>query len=168
MSINHDKNRGGVANFDSRSMMGQEGSALGWKELKPSSRKGRSRTRRRIFAITSFLLLIVIVFSVVRVASVAAGTNDQLTLTIGSQQSALVDLRQSMPISPNLFGVNVFPEAGTSSIDQDYSGFMNYGPTVTSGLRSAAINLLRFPGGSWNEKHILSYPQLYDFGQLLK
>ena len=168
MSINHDKNWGGVASFDSRSVMGQESSALGWKELKPPSRKAKGRTRRRVFAITSVILLIVIIFSVVRVASVAAGTNDQLTLTIGSQQSALIDLRQSMPISPNLFGVNVFPEAGTSSIDEDYSGFMNYGPAVTTGLRSAGINLLRFPGGSWNEKHILSYPQLYDFGQLLK
>lgn len=168
MSINYDKNRGGVAGFDSRSMTGQEGSALGWKELKPSSRKAKSRTRRRVFAITSIVLLIVIIFSVVRVASVAAGTNDQLTLSIGSQQSALIDLRQSMPISSNLFGVNVFPQAGTSSIDQDYSGFMNYGPEVGNGLRDAGISLLRFPGGSWNEKHILSYPQLYDFGQLLR
>ena len=148
--------------------MGQEGSALGWKELKPPSRRGKGRPRRRVFAITSIVLLIVIVFSVVRVASVAAGTNDQLTLTIGSQQSALIDLRQRMPISRYLFGVNVFPQQGSSSIDEDYSGFMNYGPQVTNGLRSAGINLLRFPGGSWNEKHILSYPQLYEFGQLLK
>lgn len=168
MSINHDKNRGGVASFDSRSVIGQEGSALGWKELKPSSRRARGRTRRRIFAITSIALLFVIVFSVVRVASVAAGTNDQLTLTIGNQQAALIDLRQGMPISPDLFGVNVFPQAGTSSIDEDYTGFMNYGPQVTNGLRDAGINLLRFPGGSWNEKHILSYTQLYDFSQLLK
>lgn len=168
MSINHDKNRGGVANFDSHSVIGQEGSALGWKDLKPSSRRTKSRTRRRIFAITSGVLLIVIVFSVVRVASVASSTNDQLTLTVGNQQSALIDLRQGMPISPDLFGVNVFPQAGSSSIDGNFTGFMNYGPEVTNGLRNAGINLLRFPGGSWNEKHILSYPQLYDFGQLLK
>ena len=168
MSVNHDKNRGGVASFDSRSVMGQEGSSLGWKDLKPSSRRSKSRTRRRIFAITSIVLLIVIIFSVVRVASVAAGTNDQLSLTIGSQQSALIDLRQSMPVSPDLFGVNVFPEAGSSSIDQNFSGFMNYGPEVATGLQQAGINLLRFPGGSWNEKHILSYPQLYQFSQLLK
>lgn len=169
MSVNHDNNRGVVASFNSRSSMGmgQEDAALGWKELKPSSRRAKGHARRRIFAITSIVLLIVIIFSVVRVASVAAGTNDQLTLTVGSQQSALVDLRQSVLISPHLFGVNVFPEAGTSSIDQDFSGFMNYGPAVSTGLRNAGISLLRFPGGSWNEKHILSYPQLYDFGQLL-
>ncbi|HEY6540564.1 MAG TPA: hypothetical protein VIZ18_06490, partial [Ktedonobacteraceae bacterium] len=137
MSVNNDKNRGGVASFDSRSVMGQEGSALGWKDLKPSSRRPKGRARRRIFAITSVVLLIVIIFSVVRVASVAAGTNDQLTLTIGSQQSALIDLRQSILISPNLYGVNVFPEAGSSSIDADYTGFMNYGPEVTTGLRNA-------------------------------
>lgn len=167
MSINQDKNRGRVANFDSRSVIGQDGSALGWKELKPASRRAKGRTRRRVFAITSIVLLLVIVFSVVRVASVAAGTNDQLTLTIGSQQSALIDLRQSMRISPDLFGVNVFPEAGSNSIDQNFTGFMNYGPEVASGLRNAGINLLRFPGGSWNEKHILSYAQLADFSQLL-
>src|ERR1700730_2756310 len=120
MSINNDRNRGGVASFDSRSVIGQEDSALGWKELKPSSRRAKGHARRRIFAITSILLLIAIVFSVVRVASVAAGTNDQLTLTIGSQQSALIDLRQSVPISPNLYGVNVFPEAGTNSIEANY------------------------------------------------
>jgi hypothetical protein len=167
MLVNNDINRGGVAGFDSRSVMGQGESALGWKELKPSSRRAKGQGRRRIFAITSIILLIAIVFSVVRVASVAAGTNDQLTLTVGSQQSALIDLRQSVSISPDLYGVNVFPEVGTNSIEANYTGFMNYGPEVTKGLRDAGINLLRFPGGSWNEKHILSYDQLYDFSQLL-
>jgi hypothetical protein len=167
MLVNNDVNRGGIAGFDSRSAVGQGESALGWKELKPSSRKANGRVRRRIFAIISIVLLIAIIFAVVRVASVAAGTNDQLTLTVGSQQSALLDLRQSVPISPDLYGVNVFPEVGTSSIDGHYTGFMNYGPEVTNGLRGAGINLLRFPGGSWNEKHILSYDQLYDFSQLL-
>jgi hypothetical protein len=167
MLVNNEINRGGVAGFDSRSVIGQEESALGWKELKPSSRRAKGRSRRRIFAITSIILLIAIVFSVVRVASVAAGTNDQLTLTVGSQQSALIDLRQSVPISRDLYGVNVFPEVGTSSVEANYTGFMNYGPEVTKGLRDLGINLLRFPGGSWNEKHILSYTQLYDFSQLL-
>ena len=167
MLVNNDVNRGGVAGFDSRSVKGQGESALGWKELKPSSRKAKGRARRRIFAIISVVLLIAIIFAVVRVASVAAGTNDQLTLTVGSQQSALLDLRQSVSISPDLYGVNVFPEVGTNSIEADYTGFMNYGPAVSKGLQGAGINLLRFPGGSWNEKHILSYTQLYDFSQLL-
>src|SRR3984893_9671234 len=167
MLVNNDINRGGVTGFDSRSVKIQEESALGWKELKPSSRRAKGRARRRIFAIISVVLLIAIVFAVVRVASVAAGTNDQLTLTVGSQQSALLDLRQRIPINPDLYGVNVFPKVGTSSIDGHYTGFMNYGPEVTNGLRGAGINLLRFPGGSWNEKHILSYDQLYNFSQLL-
>ena len=167
MLVNHDVNRGGVAGFDSRSAVGQGESALGWKGLKPSSRRTKGRAPRRIFAIISIVLLIAIIFAFVRVASVASATNDQLTLTVGSQQAALIDLRQSIPISPDLYGVNVFPEVGTSSIDGDYTGFMNYGPEVATGLRNAGINLLRFPGGSWNEKHILSYPQLYDFSQLL-
>jgi hypothetical protein len=167
MLVNNDVNRGGIAGFDSRSAVGQGESALGWKELKPSSRKASGRMRRRIFAIISIVLLIAIIFAVMRVGSVAAGTNDQLTLTVGSQQSAQIDLRQSFPISPNLYGVNVFPEVGSSSIDGHYTGFMNYGPEVTNGLRNAGINLLRFPGGSWNEKHILSYDQLYRFSNLL-
>jgi hypothetical protein len=167
MLVNNDVNRGGIAGFDSRSVTNQGESALGWNELKPSSRKSNGRMRRRIFAIISIVLLITIIFGFVRVASVASGTNDQLTLTVGDQQSALIDLRQSIPISPDLYGVNVFPEVGSSSIDGHYTGFMNYGPEVSQGLRGAGINLLRFPGGSWNEKHILSYDQLYDFSQLL-
>ncbi len=167
MLVNNDVKQGGIAGFDSRSAVGQGESKSDWKNQKPPSRRTKGRAPRRIFAITSFVLLIAIIFAFVRVASVASGTNDQLTLAIGSQQAALVDLRQSISISPNLYGVNVFPEVGTSSIDEDYTGFMNYGPEVATGLRNAGINLLRFPGGSWNEKHILSYSQLYDFSQLL-
>src|SRR5579872_1871272 len=167
MLVNNDVNRRGVAGSDPRSVRGQGDSALGWKELKPSSRKAKGRVRRRIFAITSVVLLIATIFAVVRVASVASGTNDQLTLTVGGQQSALIDLRQGTPINPNLFGVNVFPEVGSNSIEANFTGFMNYGPEVANGLRDAGVNLLRFPGGSWNEKHILSYDQLYKFSQLL-
>ena len=167
MLVNNDVNRGGIAGYGSRSVMGQADSALGWKELKPSSRKTNGRARRRVFAIICAVLLITMIFAVLRVGSVAAGTNDQLTLTVGGQQSALVDLRQSIPISPYLYGVNVFPEVRSNSIEADYTGFMNYGPEVSTGLHDAGVNLLRFPGGSWNEKHILSYDQLYDFSNLL-
>jgi hypothetical protein len=167
MLVNNDVNWGRVAGSDPRSVRGQADSALGWKELKPSSRKTKGRVRRRIFAITSVALLVAIIFAVVRVASVASGTNDQLTLTVGGQQSALIDLRQSIRISPDLFGVNVFPEVGSNSVEANFTGFMNYGPEVSNGLRDAGVNLLRFPGGSWNEKHILSYDQLYKFSQLL-
>src|SRR5581483_11776362 len=163
MLVNNNVSRGGVAGAGN----GQVNPALGWKELKPPSRRTKGRVRRRLIAIISSVLLISVIFAVVRVASVATGTNDQLTLTVGSQQSALVDLRQSLPISPNLYGVNVFPQVGTNSIEANFTGFMNYGPEVSNGLRNAGVNVLRFPGGSWNEKHILSYDQLYDFSQLL-
>ena len=140
---------------------------LGWKQLKPASRNGKAGRRRRVLAIASAILLISLIFTAVRVASIASGTNDQMELTIGSQQAALLDLRQSIPISPYLYGANVFPPAGSSSIEATFTGFMNYGPEVVSGLHSAGINLLRFPGGSWGENHILSYDQLYDFSNLL-
>src|SRR5579863_1237447 len=170
MLVNKDVSRGETAGSKFRSASGgggQAGSALGWKELKPSSHKTKGRGRRRIFAILSGVLLIAIIFAVVRVASVAVGTNDQLRLTTGNQQSSLVDLRQSIPINPYLFGANVFPEKGSASVEANYTGFMNYGPEVSNGLRSAGINLLRFPGGNWGENHITSYDQLYDFSNLL-
>ncbi|HVB73908.1 MAG TPA: hypothetical protein VNE38_10160 [Ktedonobacteraceae bacterium] len=165
MLVNNDVNRGGLAGT------GQP-DALSWKQLKPSSPKSTGRRRRRLFAILSAVLLIAVIFTVMRVASVAANTNDQLTLTIGNQQSALLDLRQSLPISSYLYGANVFPEVGSSSIEANYTGFMSYGPQVVNGLKSAGINLLRFPGGNWGESqplhnHILSYSQLYDFSNLL-
>ena len=65
------------------------------------------------FAILSVLLLVMLILAAVRVTSIASSSNDQLVLKIGNQQQALVDLRQSIPISPYLFGVNVFPETGT-------------------------------------------------------
>lgn len=166
MLVHNDVGQGGVSS-QAQQQNGQIRSSLGWKELKPASRKTRGQGRRRILVIASLLLLFLVILATVRVASVASGTNDQLTLTIGSQQAALLDLRQSAPISPYLFGTNVFPEAQSSSVDLNYSGFMSYGPEVENGLKNADINLLRFPGGSWGEQHILSYDQLYDFSNLL-
>ncbi len=163
MLVNNDVSQGGTV---------RPGTELGWKELKPSSRKKRGNGRRRALVIASLILLIALIFTSVRVASVASATNEQLSLTIGGQQSAVLDLRQSLPISPYLYGVNVFPKAGSNSIDGLSTGFMNYGPEVVNGLQSAGVNLLRFPGGSWGENvalqnHILSYDQLYDFSTLL-
>ncbi len=68
----------------------------------------------------------------------------------------VVDLRQGTPISPYLIGANVFPETTTSSADAKNNGFMSYGPTITNGLIQAKVKLLRFPGGSWGEEHLLS------------
>ena len=44
---------------------------------------------------------------------------------------------------------------------------MSYGPAITTGLRSAHLNLLRFPGGGWGDEHLLSYDQLNAFSVLL-
>ena len=168
MLVNNDVSQAGARNFEPHytNNKGQAAPPLGWKELKPTSRS-KGKRRRRILAIASAVLLISLIFTVLRVASIASGNNDQLTLTVGSQQGALLDLRQSLPISPYLYGVNVFPPAGSSSIEANFTGFMNYGSTVVNSLHSAGINLLRFPGGSWGENHILSYDQLYDFSNLL-
>ena len=52
-----------------------------------------------------------LILAAVRVMSVESGNNDQLVLKVGNQQQALIDLRQpAIPISPYLFGVNVFPK----------------------------------------------------------
>jgi len=153
-------------------------SPLGWKDLTqgaPSSRDPKARRRGRILAIASLILLIMLIFASVRVISVASDSNDHLMLSISNQQQAVIDLRQSEPISPYLFGVNVFPKERTLSLDSkegNYTGFMSYGPQIVNGLQNANVKLLRFPGGSWGENeagqnHILSYDQLYDFSQLL-
>ncbi len=180
MSVNNTgngANRGG-AMISGPPNNSQALSPMGWKDLSqdaPPSRGSKGRGRRRVIVIFSLLLLILLIFASVRVAAVASDSNDQLLLQVGSQQQAVLDLRQSEPISPYLFGVNVFPKEGTLSVDSknnNYTGFMSYGPSIVSGLQNANIKLLRFPGGSWsenepNQNHILSYDQLYDFSQLL-
>jgi len=113
------------------------------------------------------LLIILLIFAAVRLSSVLSATSDQLAVRLGNQSTVTVDLRQSFPISPYLFGANAFPEENTGSIDQDYDGFMNYSPPVANGLRDAHIQLLRFPGGAWSEDHLLSYDQLNAFSTLL-
>ena len=122
---------------------------------------------RRLFRIVSILLLILLIFSLVHVSTILSGTDDQLLLRIGNQGTTIVDLRQGFPISPYLFGANVFPEQNTSSVDRMYSGFMSYSPPITDGLQIAHIQLLRFPGGTWGEDHLLSYDQLNAFSALL-
>jgi len=113
------------------------------------------------------MLLVGLVFGAVMTASLAYSAGDQLRIRIGNQQSALVDLRQSLPISPYLLGANVFPESGTNSVDEANDGFMSYGTQIQNGLRSAHIKLLRFPGGEWGENHTYSLDQLNAFSNLL-
>ncbi|HZU66726.1 MAG TPA: glycoside hydrolase family 44 protein [Ktedonobacteraceae bacterium] len=180
MSVNNSGNgvnRGG-AMISGRPGGSQAITSGGWKDLSldaPPQRNPKGRGRRRVIIITSLILLVMVIFAGVRVAAVASDSNDQLLLQLGSQQQALIDLRQSEPISPYLFGANVFPEQGTLSVDSknnNFTGFMSYGPSIVSGLKNADVELLRFPGGSWGENetgqnHILSCQQLYDFSQLL-
>ncbi len=115
----------------------------------------------------SIILLFMLIFALVRLSSILGVSDDQLLVRIGNQQTAVVDPRQSLPISPYLFGANVFPEINTSSVDHSYTGFMSYSPPITGGFRNANIKLLRFPGGSWGEEHLLSYDQLNAFSALL-
>src|SRR5258708_17329891 len=133
----------------------------------PPMRVTRPRVKRhRILRLMSLILLIALLFALVRLIASVSATNDQLLVRIGDQGTATVDLRQGLPISPYLFGANVFPELYTSSADQS-SGFMSYSPAITTGLRSARLNLLRFPGGGWGDEHLLSYDQLNAFSVLL-
>src|SRR3989440_1420401 len=102
------------------------------------SRLPRPRVkRRRLLLVMNIILLMTLIFALVRLTSILSATDDQLRFSLGSQGTALVDLRQSSTISPYLFGANVFPKMARSSVDQRYSGFMNYSPPITSGLRNA-------------------------------
>ena len=175
MIVNNDVKRGGAVN-PVQSNLAPDGSTQNWKgpvsQIAPPSRRSKRKDHRRLLAILSILLLVMLILAAVRVMSVESGNNDQLVLKVGNQQQALIDLRQpGIPISPYLFGVNVFPKSGTTSVDSvkgNFTGFMSYDAPIVDGLQNAGIKLLRFPGGSWgedqpNQNHILSYQQLYDF-----
>src|SRR2546425_662942 len=141
MPINNDLNPGAAATPD-KYYKQQAESTPGWRELVgggggETPPRRRSKGKGRLYTILSTLLLVMLIFAVVRVTSVASGNADELVLKVGSQQQALIDLRQSLPISPYLFGVNVFPEENTRDALNNYSGFMSYGPQVVSGLTDA-------------------------------
>ncbi len=145
----------------------QEGENLTGQPISPLRSSKPFVRYRRLFRIVSILLLVLLIFSLVHVSTILSAFDDQLLVQIGNQGTAIVDLRQSLPISPYLFGANMFPEANTSSVDQEYSGFMSYSPPIANGLQNAHIKLLRFPGGTWGEDHLLSYDQLNAFSALL-
>jgi len=140
---------------------------LEWRTLAVQRPTPAQRRRRRIIGILSIILLALVIFAMVRFTAVADATNDQITLRVGNQQIATLDLRQAFPISPQLFGANVFPPLGSVSRD-NASGFMDETPSLIAGLRAAHIGLLRFPGGSWGEQHLLSFGQLSAFSALLQ
>ena len=146
---------------------GQAQIVLGWREITAKRVSPQSLRRRRLLILMSIILLITLIFSAIQLSIVISATNDQLLLHIGSQQAITVDLRQSLPISSYLYGTNIFPENGSSSIDQPFSGFMKYTPFITNSLQDMQIKLLRYPGGNWGEEHILSLDQLSNFSRLL-
>jgi hypothetical protein len=113
------------------------------------------------------LLVSMLIISIVLIASDLLRATTTLAVQVADQPAILIDLNQSVAISPYLLGSNVFPRTGTSSKDQQGRGFMSYDPQVIVGLRSARIKLLRFPGGNWGEEHTLSTEQLNNFSDLL-
>jgi hypothetical protein len=172
MKLNHDPGENVPAAYERQSEVGEDTEpALKRLNVKapPVSgiRLSRPRVkRRRTMRIISVILIVMLIFVLVRLISNLNATDDQLLVRIGDQGTATVDLRQSLPISPYLFGANVFPQFTINSADQA-NGFMDYSSPITDGLRNARIHLLRFPGGGWGEEHILSYDQLNAFSTLL-
>ncbi len=172
MKLNHDPGETVPAAYEGQIEKGEETEpALKRVNIKerpaPSIRLPQPRVkRRRTLRIMVIILLIALIFALVRLIANLSAIDDQLLVRIGDQGTAIVDLRQSLPISPYLLGANVFPAFNTNSVDQ-VNGFMDYSSPVTDGLRNAHINLLRFPGGGWGEEHLLSYDQLNAFSVLL-
>ncbi|GAC1389979.1 MAG: hypothetical protein NVS4B11_02750 [Ktedonobacteraceae bacterium] len=166
MAFNNSAERSG-ANGSLAQM--QQNDGLGWKDLASRHVPPAQGRRRTILAAMSVLLLVVLTFAALRLGAIVSGSDDQLQLHIGSQQGATLDLRQvqGTPISPYLLGANVFPFAGSNSIGEVSSGFMNYSSFMSTNLRDMHIKLLRYPGGNWGEQHILSSQQLDDFALML-
>jgi hypothetical protein len=119
----------------------------------------KSGGRRRLFTIISIVLLLLVVFAGIRISMLTSTTNDQLTIHIASQEDATLDLRQSFQISPYFLGANVFPKQNSSSLNDVGTGFMVYTPQTAKELEEMHIKVLRYPGGSWGEKNILSSGQ---------
>src|SRR5579859_7735615 len=128
MKLDHDPNETVPAAYDEQSEQGDTEPKLKRVNLRgqPVSpvRLPQPRVkRRRILRIMSMILLIALIFALVRLIAILSATDDQLLVQIGNQGTAIVDLRQSLPISPYLLGANVFPEFNTNSVDQ-VNGFM--------------------------------------------
>ena len=166
MAFNNSTDRGG-ANGSLAQMQHTE--SLGWKDLAPKRVPPTKRRHRTILTILSVLFLVALIFAALRLSSIASGSDDTLQLRIGSQQGAVIDLRQmsALSISPYLLGTNIFPLAGSNSIDKVGSGFMNYTPFMSTTLRDMNVKLLRYPGGKWGDDHVLSFAQLDDFSRIL-
>src|SRR5438874_11445683 len=88
----------------------QAGIVLGWRTLATQRPSPAIRRRRRLLGILSIILLIMLIFTTVRLAAVASTGNDQLFVRIGNQQTITLDLRQSLPIDTHILGTNIFPQ----------------------------------------------------------
>ncbi|HTK07794.1 MAG TPA: glycoside hydrolase family 44 protein [Ktedonobacteraceae bacterium] len=138
-----------------------------WEEM--GSQRFQPKGRRRyILPLLSTILILMLVFAGVRLGVTLSGTNDQIQVLVGDQQSAIVDLRQSMPISPQLRGANVFPQDNSQDVDGSYSAdIMKYTTKMATDMQTMKLGLLRFPGGSVGETNIVSYDQLDQFAKML-
>src|SRR5215472_14256450 len=127
------------------------------------------RTKRRQARWKPLLLILAGTLTIGAVLAAARVYRSTYTLTVHIPHEAetRIDLNQSLTLSPYLLGSNVFPLRGTLSKDPGGQGFMSYAPQVVSGLRSAGIKILRFPGGYVGEEHTLSPGQLDAFSDLL-
>jgi hypothetical protein len=129
----------------------------------------RPKRRKARWKLLLLLLASALIIAVVLVAANVLRSNTTLIVQIPGQAQARIDLNQSLALSPYLLSSNVFPMNGTSSKDSGNGGqgFMSYDPQIVSGLRSAGVKLLRFPGGAWDEQHTPSVQQLNAFSNLL-
>lgn len=131
---------------------------------RPVKRPKQGKARLKPFLL--FLAGALVIVGVLDVANLLRSTTT-LTVHIAGQAQVRIDLNQSLALSPYLLGSNVFPLLGTSSKDPGGQGFMGYYSPVISGLRSAGVKLLRFPGGNFDEQHTPSTQQLDALSNLL-
>jgi Glycoside hydrolase family 44 len=129
----------------------------------------QQKSRRRfIVPLLSIVFILLFIFAGIRAGVTFSGTDDQLRVLISNQQSGVVDLRQSTPISPQLRGANVFPLNNSQDVDGSYSAdIMNYTTKMASDIQTMKLGLLRFPGGNVGESNIVSYTQLDQFAKML-
>lgn len=130
----------------------------------PVQRRKRGKAHRRLLLL---FLASTLIIAVVLVAANQLRSTTTLIVQVPGQTQVHIDLNQNLPLSSYLLGSNVFPLSGTSSKDPGGQGFMSYTPQIVSGLRSAGVRLLRFPGGNFGEEHTLSTQQLDAFSRLL-
>jgi hypothetical protein len=138
-----------------------------WQEFGAQRFKKKGKGKRTLLAILAVITLVLVVLSGLRISMLSGNTGNQLVVHIASQQDAVIDLRQSVAISPYLYGANVLPKIGSDSADAANTGVMPYSSQLAQGLQTMGIKMLSYPGGAWGQQHALSDAQLNDFNQML-